>query len=99
MANIVITTSGSNSIVVAFNDYSSVVEATKRSYDNRDIVEVEYYTDYVEVMMRDAHGLNIWMLTYDSSYSGDQRFIVDSVAGVAPTSESDLFDKITALRG
>ena len=99
MANIVITASGSNSIVVAFNDYASTVEATKRSYDNRDIVEVEYYTDYVEVYMRGAHGINTWMLTYDSSYSGDQRFIVDSVAGVAPTSESDLFDKITALRG
>lgn len=99
MANVVITTSGSYSLVVAFNAYSTAIQATKRSYDIRDIVEIEYYTDYVEVVMRDAHGVRAWMLTYDSAYAGSERFIVDSVAGVAPTSESDLFDKITALRG
>lgn len=37
-------------------------------------------------------------LTWDATYSGDELFIVDSVDGVAPTSMSDLFDKITALR-
>lgn len=97
MANLVITKSG-NSIIVAFNDYSSTVGATKRSYDIRDIVEVELGSDYVQVLMRDAHGVNTWMLTYDNTYAGSERFIVDSVATVAPTSESDLFDKITALR-
>lgn len=97
MANIVITKSG-NSISVAFNDYSSTVGALKRSYDIRDIVEVELGSDYVQVLMRDSHSSSTWMLTYDNTYSGDQRFIVDSVEGVAPTNESDLFDKLTALR-
>lgn len=97
MANIVTTSSG-NSVTVAFNDYSTTVGATKRSYDIRDIVEVELGSDYVQVLMRDSHGNNTWMLTYDSTYSGSQRFIVDTVNSVAPSSESDLFDKITALR-
>lgn len=38
-----------------------------------------------------------WILTYDSAYSGSDKFIVDTIDGVAPTSESDLFDKLTAL--
>lgn len=98
MANIVITKSG-NSIIVAFNDYSSAIGgALKRSYDIRDFVEVELGSDYVQVLMRDSHSSNTWFLTYDNTYSGDQRFIVDSVETVTPTSESDLFDKITALR-
>lgn len=97
MANLVITKSG-NSVIVAFNDYSTTVGSTKRSYDIRDIVEVELGSDYVQVLMRDSHGNNTWMLTYDSAYSGSQRFIVDTVDTVAPTSNSDLFDKITALR-
>lgn len=97
MANIVITKSG-NSISVAFNDYSSTVGALKRSYDIRDIVEVELGSDYVQVLMRDSHSNPTWMLTYDNTYSGDQRFIVDSIEGVTPTSEGDLFNKITALR-
>ena len=98
MANIVITKSG-NSIIVDFGVYSTAIGgATKRSYDIRDVVEVELGSDYVQVLMRDAHSVNTWMLTYDSGYSGSERFIVDTVATVAPTSESDLFDKITALR-
>jgi len=98
MANIVITTSG-NSIVIAFNDYSGAVDNTvKRSYAKTDIVEVEYGSDYVMVTMRDSHTHKSWMLTYDSAYPGSERFIVDTVEGVAPSSESDLFDKITALR-
>jgi len=98
MANIVITLSG-NSLVVDFGVYATTLGATKRSYDIRGIVEVEYYTDYVMVIMRDSPPINKLMLTYDSAYAGSERFIVDSVATVAPTSESDLFGKITALRG
>ena len=97
MANIVVVKSG-NSLIVTFNDYSGDVNADKRSYTIADMVEIELGSDYVAVMMRDAHGANIWALTYDSAYSGSERFIVDTVDGVSPSSESDLFDKITALR-
>lgn len=100
MANIVITTSG-NSIIVTFNNYSSVVNADKKSYNKSDIVEVilNESSANVSVLMRDANGVRVWELTYDSTYSGSEFFIVDTVSGVSPTSESDLFDKITALRG
>ena len=95
MANLVVTTSA-NSIVVAFNDYSGAIGATKRSFSPQNMTEVSLMTDEVRVYMDVTHDL--WRLTYDSSYSGNEKFIVDSVDGVAPTSESDLFDKITALR-
>jgi len=97
MANLVITKSG-NSIVVYTGAYSSTVGFTKASYLVSDVVEVNLRTSEVDVMMRDAHGVNNWNLTYDSTYVGDERFIVDSVDGVEPSSESDLFDKMTALR-
>jgi hypothetical protein len=99
MANIVITKSG-NSIIVDFGDYSSVIGCDKRSFDIRDVSEAGYCSsdDFVDVMMRDSHGVRRWVLTWDSSYSGSEKFIVDSVDGVAPTSQSDLFDKVTALR-
>lgn len=99
MANIVITKSG-NSIIVDFGVYATSMNVDKASFDIRDIVEVAYSStdDYVEVLMRDAHGVRQWVLTWDNTYAGDQKFIIDSVATVAPTSNSDLFDKITALR-
>ena len=97
MANLVITKIG-NSIVVDMGVYSSTVGFTNASYLVSDIVELNLRTNEVTVMMRDAHGKNGWPLTYDSTYAGGERFIVDSVSGVAPSSESDLFDKITALR-
>ena len=99
MANIVVTKTG-NSLIVAFNDYSSAVEADKRSYDCRDVVEIELSegASGVIVMMRDAHKVERWFLTYDSGYVGTEKFIIDSIEGAAPTSESDLFDKLNALR-
>ena len=102
MANAVVTKTG-NSVIVAFNDYSSNVniEAKKRSYCIADIVEVELEEDlsHVLVVMRHAHEQLTWELTYDSAYAGTKYFIIDSVEGVAPMSQSDLFDKLTALRG
>lgn len=102
MANVTVTKSG-NSVTVNFGDYgaSPDIFAKKRSYDIRDIVEVEleYDDSFIETTMRDAHGVRVWTLTYDNTYSGEEHFIVDTVEGVAPTSQSDLFDKLTALRG
>lgn len=98
MANITVSTTG-NSIVIVFNDYSTIVSATKKSYLITDIVEVELDTDVVVVVMRGANSIKKWYLTYDNTYTGNDYFIIDTVNGVAPTSESDLFDKLTALRG
>lgn len=102
MANIAITKTG-NSLIIDFGDYSSSdsVDSSYSSYDTRDIVEVDLLKDnsHVLVMMRDSHQVNQWNITFDSSYSGSDYFIVDSVEGVAPSTQKDLFDKITALRG
>lgn len=98
MAKIVITTS-SNSIIVAFNDYATVVGYTKSSYHIADIVELGLTASGILVLMRAGNNTHKWYLTYDNTYSGDDYFIIDTVAGVAPSSESDLFDKLTALRG
>jgi len=103
MANVVITTSGTHSMVVEFNDYSSHVDllTKKRSYRRSDLVEVELpeALDHVLVVMRDVHEQRQWEVTYDSAYAGSKYFIIDSVEGTAPTSESHLFDLLTALRG
>lgn len=98
MANIVITTSG-NSIIVDFGVYTSATSKTpmtKSSFYKSNLCEIHLFSDHVRV---DMSAINqIWNVTYDSGYAGTDYYIVDSVAGVAPTSESDLFDKITALR-
>lgn len=99
MANIVITKIG-NSIIVDFGTYAASVGMDKKSFDIRDITEIGYTStdDFVDVLMRDIHGIRQWVLTWDNTYSGNQKFIVDSVATVAPISNLDLFDKIIALR-
>lgn len=102
MANVVITVSG-NSLIVDYGDYSSsgAVDALSASYCACDIVEIQRAKDdsHCLVMMRDAHGKRQWEVTYDATYSGDEYFIIDSIDTVAPTSNSDLFNKLTALRG
>lgn len=101
MAKVVITKTG-NSVDVVFNDYAGHpnINAKCRSYDIRDIVEIELAFDesHVVVMMRDAHGNNTWPITYDSSYTGEDYFIVDSIDGNTPSSNEDLFNKLSALR-
>lgn len=95
MANIVITTSG-NSIIVDFGDYydpDTRVEFQKASFDSRKVFEVHLHSDHVSVTMEAEP------LEFELNYTTGVGMIVDSVAGVAPTSLSDLFDKITALRG
>jgi hypothetical protein len=93
MANVVVTTSGTNSIVVDFGAYYPTIQYSKMSFDNRNIIEVGLESDRVEVTME---GQSTWHLAYTTTTG---CYVVDSVAGVAPTSNSDLFDKITALRG
>jgi len=102
MANITIVKSG-NSIVVDFGVYiaSNQIDYLKSSYLASDLSFICLMKDssYIELKMTNAHSRKRWLLTYDSAYSGDEYFIIDSVDGIAPSSESDLFDKLTALRG
>lgn len=98
MANIVVTQLG-NSIIVDFNDYATIIGSIKRSYDKSDLSEIELDNNNVVVLVKQANGINKWYLTYDTNYIGQDYFIVDSILGVTPTSNLDLFNKITALRG
>lgn len=101
MANIVVTKSG-NSMEVEFNVYGADprINSKCRGYDIRDIVETDliYDESSISLTMRDAHGQRTWPLTWLSSYTGTDYFIVDSVENIAPTSQKDLFDKLQALR-
>jgi hypothetical protein len=100
MANIVITKSG-NSIIVDFGDYdlSPTIDGRKASYkvDDISIIWIDKDDSFVTVRMKDAITIKEWPLTYDNTYSGSDLFIVDTVDGVAPVSNDDLFDKLTAL--
>jgi len=98
MANLVIISSG-NRVDVVLNDYGSSIGLKKESYRLDDIVEVslDYNDGFVEVIMRDSHEKRTWYVTYDSAYTGDEYFIVDSVNAAAPTSQDDLYNKIKEL--
>ena len=91
MANIVVT-SDTNCIKVEFNDYYADTYPISVAYYNRNELEkVELYADMVKVHM--LNSVKDWELTYD----GSAGFQVDTVDTVAPTSNSDLCDKIASL--
>ena len=91
MANIVVT-SAANYIKVDFGDYYPTYYPASICYYNRNSIEkVKLYSDMVMVNL--YGNSRDWELTYD----GSAGFQVDTVDGVAPTSNSDLCDKIGAL--
>ena len=92
MANIVITSS-TNAIDVDFNDLSGAVGYNKGAWAKSKIIYVKEFTDYVKLKVQDG---GYW----DVSYNGTTGTLtVDTVDAVAPTSNSDLYLKITALLG
>ncbi len=92
MPNIVVT-STANYIKVEFNDYYPNNHPVKTAYYNaNDIEKVELYADMVTVHLI-ADPTADWELSYD----GSAGFEVDTVDGVAPTSNADLCDKLGAL--
>lgn len=92
MANIVIT-STANSIKVDFGDYASTVGMVKGTWNKRTIesfklaVSDAYITAHTTEEPR-------WNLVYAES---GNNLIVDSVDGVTPTSNNDLYNKLIAL--
>lgn len=98
MANIVITKTG-NIVNVDFGIYSvsADVDGKKASYLVSDIsiVWLEKDDSIVFVKMKDAITTSIWMLSFDGSGG---TFQVDTIDGVAPTNNVDLYNKINALR-
>lgn len=94
MTNIVVT-STTNAVNVAFNDLSSAASIAKGAWRkeslrfvlNNDSSKVEVYVVGESVPFQ---------VSYDGAAGTLQ---VDSVDGVAPTSTSDLYDKLVALLG
>ena len=92
MANLVITSTADN-IKVDFGAYYPTYYPVSVAYYNENSIEkVELYSNMVKVHMLGVNGQD-WELTYDGSFG----FQIDTVNGVAPTSNADLCDKIGAL--
>ena len=91
MANIVVTSS-TNSIKVVFNTYASAIGIEKGSW-SKDYIRFNLKASnaFVEALI---HGETGWAVSFDGSTG---TFQVDSIDGVAPTSNSDLYDKLIAL--
>lgn len=97
MTNIVITTT-TNSIKVDFNDLVFFDERDDKNYKKgtwakRDIADIKLALDdsFVAVQENDGH---TWYVSFNGA---GETFQVDTVSSVAPTSNSDLYDKLVAL--
>ena len=89
MANITITTT-TNSINVVFNDYSSFIGFEESCYP-LDSIRFYKMSDHVEAYI---HNERQWKVSY-ATLSGS--FTIDTISGVAPTSNADLYTKLIAL--
>jgi len=92
MANTVIT-STTNSVKVVFNDDSTKVGIDKGTWRKEAIADFKLHTDHVSAETNG--GVGRWIM--DDGANSLDALIVDSVDGVAPTSLSDLYDKLIAL--
>jgi hypothetical protein len=92
MANIVVTTT-TGSILVDFGAYSTPLGMSKGVWHKETLMNINLRTDGILV---DIAGQPDWLVSFDGKVG---TFQIDSVDGVAPTSDSDLFDKLKALLG
>jgi len=91
MANIVVT-STTNSIKAAFNDLASIAKAKKGVWHKSRIsFQLAESGAIVKVLV---FGETEWAISFDGSINTLQ---IDSVDGVAPTSNDDLFSKLETL--
>lgn len=91
MANITIT-STTNSIHVNFGVYSTALETIQQTWNKSAVQNFRQTTD--TCIMVTIRGEREWCVTWDGA-SGS--FQIDSINGIAPTSNSDLFTKLEAL--
>jgi len=91
MANIVITTT-TNSVKFDLGVYSSVVGFSKATRRKESLNRICLYTNYVEYLTLENKS---YIVHYTTNTEG--ALIVDSIDGVAPSSLSDLYDKLIAL--
>lgn len=99
MPNVTITTTiNTNKVLVEFGDYanSNNVDGRKASYRKSDIsiVWMEKDDSIVYVKMKDAITTNVWSLSFEET---DGAFVVDSIDGVSPTTNEQLFTLLDAI--
>ena len=91
MANLVVT-SNTNNIDVVFNDLAAGVGIKKGNWNKLRITFQLMQSDaFVKVLVLNEP---TWAVSFDGSTGTLQ---IDSINGVAPTSNSDLYDKLIAL--
>jgi len=92
MANTIIT-STTNTIKAVFNDDSSKIGFDEGTWIKNNVIAFKLHTDHVSAETVGSVGR--WIMTDGSNTIG--ALIIDTVDGVAPTSLSDLYTKLTAL--
>jgi hypothetical protein len=86
-------TSTTNSIKVVFNDDVSITGIAKGTWAKIAVTAIKLNSTHITIETQDAIGR--WIIDYQAN--SISAIIVDSVNGVAPSSLSDLYDKLTAL--
>lgn len=77
--------------VSAYHIFNAKYLASVRIHpDNSNLVQAEMSIEF-------DSGKKSWTLTHDSGYTGNEAMIVDTIDGVAPTSPTDLANKIAAM--
>ena len=90
MAKIIVI-STTNSVRITFGDYSTSLNMSNGTWRKSHVMNFLLRDDGVLV---DIEGQPDWLVSFDGSGT---TFQIDSVDGVAPTSNSDLYDKLITL--
>ena len=91
MANVIITSSA-NIIIVDFGVYFNAVGYKKATFQKKSI-SFQLTDDELFVRAEDASG-NHWAVSYNIY---GESLVIDSVDGIAPTDNENLFDLLTDL--
>lgn len=90
MANITVT-STTNTLVVDFGTYSTLIGTEKAVYRKDHIVYIKKVSNRIFIYIE--HELE-WIVSADGN---NGSYIVDSIEGVTPSDTSDLYTKISNL--
>lgn len=91
MANLVVT-STTNTIRFVYNDYATPFGWSKRTRLKISLSVITLHPNFIEYIVND--GTKYYLHYTTNIYGG---LIVDSIDGVAPSSLSDLYDKMIAV--